>query len=352
MKSPFPYYGGKSTIAAAVWRRLGTDISNLVEPFFGSGAVLLNRPCLPDTAIETVNDQDGFVSNAFRAIRDDPATVARYANRMINENDLHAIHLWLVERKESLVARLEADPDYYDAKIAGWWLWGMACWIGGEFCSGLGPWGAKEDEEGNRILVKLGAGQGVNRSLVHLGDAGQGVNRRLVHLGNAGQAHEICPQCGEGLCGLYAWMEALAQRLRRVRVCCGDWSRICGPTPTWKRGMTGVFLDPPYSAEASRAKVYSCDDMDVARDVRAWCLENGDNPLLRIALSGYAGEGHEALEEAGWEVLSWKAHGGYGTQGNGNGRANSTRERIFFSPHCLKPRRELVQGSLWAGARN
>jgi len=32
-----------------------------------------------------------------------------------------------------------------------------------------------------------------------------------------------------------------------------------------------------------------------------------------------------------------KSHGGYGLQGkNGNGRKNAARERIWFSPHCLK----------------
>jgi hypothetical protein len=347
LKAPFPYFGGKSTVAPLIWERLGADVSNYCEPFFGSGAVLLSRPRLPDTVIETVNDKDGFVCNVFRAIRDDPATVARYADHMVNENDLHARHLWLVERKDALISRLEADPDYYDAKIAGWWVWGISCWIGGEFCSGKGPWRAIEDANGIFNLVHLGdAGRGVNRRLVYLGDAGRGVNRRLVHLGDAGRGHEICPQCGEGLCGLYQWMEALAQRLRRVRVCCGDWSRIMGPTPTWKQGLTGIYLDPPYSAEAGRDTVYSCDDMTVAHDVRKWCLENGDNPLLRIALSGYVGEGHEALEAVGWDVVDWKAHGGYGTQGNGRGRENSNKERIWFSPHALKPKRA-QQGRLF-----
>ena len=35
--------------------------------------------------------------------------------------------------------------------------------------------------------------------------------------------------------------------------------------------------------------------------------------------------------------ICWKAKGGYGSQGNGAGRANSGRERIWFSPHCLQP---------------
>ena len=60
---------------------------------------------------------------------------------------------------------------------------------------------------------------------------------------------------------------------------------------------------------------------------------HGDDPQLRIALCGYTGE--HALP-ATWECLEWKAKGGYGSQGNGTGRANSARERVWFSPHCEK----------------
>jgi hypothetical protein len=95
---------------------------------------------------------------------------------------------------------------------------------------------------------------------------------------------------------IYEWMLALADRLRRVRVCCGDWKRVLGPSATEKIGVTGVFLDPPYSAEADRdPSIYSQEDLDVAHRVREWALEHGDNPKLRIALCGYEGE-HEMPE--------------------------------------------------------
>lgn len=125
MKAPFPWYGGKSRVAPLIWERIGTDVGNFCEPFLGSGAVLLGRPFLPPSAIETANDRDGMVSNFFRAVRSDPAGVAHYADHPSFENDLHARHLWLVQRKGQLVSRLEADPDFYDAKAAGWWVWGM-----------------------------------------------------------------------------------------------------------------------------------------------------------------------------------------------------------------------------------
>ena len=343
-KAPFPYFGGKSTVADEVWQRIGADVTNYVEPFFGSGAVLLNRPdWTPDAMYtETVNDKSGFLSNFWRAVKEDPTKVAYYADNPVNENDLHARHAWLVQQADELSAHLEGDPDYYDAKIAGWWLWGACCWIGSGWCSGNGPWQRVKLASGwqlvhlgnkgrgvNRQRVHLGnKGQGVNRKLVHLGDKGQGVNRQRVHLGDKGRGVD-----GIGENGLYAWMEALGERLRMVRVCCGDWSRVVGPSPTIKIGITGVFLDPPYTADANRVDgLYEQDCLSVGHDVAAWCKANEYNPMLRIALCGYAGE----YDLPGWTCLEWKARGGFGSQGNGQGRENANKERIWFSPHCLR----------------
>jgi hypothetical protein len=317
LSAPFPWFGGKSRVAHMVWERFGT-VQNYVEPFFGSGAVLLGRPDHP-CGVETVNDKDGFVANFWRALAADPDGVAHYADWPVNENDSHARHIWLVGQRKTLTARLEGDPDFYDVKIAGWWVWGINCWIGGGWCSGDGPW--QVDDEGR--LAKIGNdAHGVHRKRVHLGDAGQGVHRKRVHLGNAGQ----------GESGLVEWMRALANRLRYVRVCCGDWARVCGPTPTVKQGLTAVFLDPPYSQEERAAGCYSVDTPGLSADVRAWALERGSDPLMRIALCGYDTE-HEM---PGWAVLPWKTQGGYGWQGDGRGRENAERETVWFSPHCLR----------------
>ena len=274
--------------------------------------------------METVNDLDGFISNFWRALQADPDTVAVYADWPVNENDLHARHAWLVGQKDSMQARLEGDPDWYDAKVAGWWVWGMACWIGRGFCAGSGPWGVVDGK-----LVHLGnKGRGVKRQLVHLSDKGIGVNRKLVRLGGYAETGVNAQT------DLACYMNHLADRMRRVRVCCGDWSRICGPTPTIKQGLTGVFLDPPYSAEAGRAMdLYRQESGTVAHDVREWCKEWGAHPLMRIVLCGYEGE-HEELESLGWRVEAWKAPGGYDRQGDGT-NMNKHRERLWISPNCL-----------------
>jgi site-specific DNA-adenine methylase len=73
IKAPFPYFGGKSRAAHFVWERFG-EVKNYVEPFFGSGAVLLSRPDEPHT--ETVNDLDCMLANFWRALQHDPEAVA------------------------------------------------------------------------------------------------------------------------------------------------------------------------------------------------------------------------------------------------------------------------------------
>jgi len=259
--------------------------------------------------IETVNDIDGMIANFWRAVQGSPEAVARYADWPVNENDLHARHAWLLAEKQSLRARLEGDPEWFDPRIAGWWAWGISCWIGSGWVSGVGPWNVVAGE-----LRKSDKNEvGINRQRPHFGGAGQGVHRKLL------------------TGGLHDYFQAMQNRLRRVRVCCGDWSRITGPAVTTRRGMTGVFLDPPYSVLAARVPgLYAHDDLDVANDVRAWAIEHGENPLMRIALCGYEDE-HEM--PSGWACYEWSAQGGLSNNSKIKNN-NKHRERIWFSPHC------------------
>ena len=311
MKAPFPWFGGKSRAAAEIWRRFG-DVANYVEPFAGSLGVLLARPHEPKT--ETVNDLDCYLANFWRAVSLAPSEVAKYADWPVNEADLHARHLWLLGR-EDFRQRMKTDPDYFNAKIAGWWVWGQCAWIGSGWCA-------------ERCYYDADAGRGINRpsqQLPHLGDAGRGINRpsqQLPHLGDAGMGD------------IYDYFAHIAARLRRVRVCCGDWSRVLGDSVTFRHGVTGILLDPPYSHDERQGDLYA-NDNDVAGDVREWAIANGGNALLRIALCGYEGE-HQMPD--GWSAYEWKAPGGFGSQGNGSGRANAARERIWFSPHCIPDR--------------
>ena len=341
LKAPFPYFGGKLGAAEAVWAALG-DVSNYVEPFFGSGAVLLARPHAP--RVETVNDADGLLANVWRAMRAAPDEVAAHAEWPVNEADLFARHAWLVERREALTERLMADPEWFDARAAGWWVWGASCWIGSGWCAGTGGWSVEDG-----AVVRRKGGGGVSRTIPHLSGDGRGVNkpsvsRRIPHLAGAGRGvHRpaTARASGRSRVTLHEWFGALSARLREVRVCCGDWSRVVGRSATYEHircyngGTCGVFLDPPYGD--SRAEVYAVDSTAVHHAVRAWCAENDERPNLRIVLAGFEGE-HGELEQRGWRVVEWYQQGllsgGYANIG-GRGTSQMHRDRLWLSPSCL-----------------
>lgn len=311
-KPPFPWFGGKSPVADTVWAALG-DVPNYVEPFFGSGAVLFLRPAMDGNWIETVNDADGFVSNFWRSMQKDVEAVAYHADWPVNEADLHARHLWLLGQRERITERLMGDPEFYDAKAAGWWCWGLCCWIGGGWCLGNGSWKAI-----NGLMVKTESGGGVRRTKPDIGASNWGTSKRGVV---RERDH------------LVEYLSGFTDRLSDVRVCCGDWFRvISSPAATFKHGLTGVFLDPPYSGVANRDNaLYGVENQQVAHDVRKWAIEQDQNRDMRIVLCGYEGE-HEM--PADWRTIEWQAAGGYGGP-QSRSWLNRKRERLWLSPHCL-----------------
>lgn len=324
LAAPFPYFGGKSLACEAVWAALG-DPENYVEPFAGSAAMLLGRPTVGK--VETINDADGFVANFWRAVSHAPHTVAEHTDWPCNEIDLFSRHSWLVRNAPMLVESMNGDPDFYDAKIAGWWCWGSCNWIGSGWCSGSGPWiHDGETLVDSRQLPHLGnAGKGVNRKLPHLGDAGRGVNRQLPHL-SAGQGASAARSAY-----IHEWFEALRARTRNVRVACGDWQRVTKDSVTTRHGLTGVFLDPPYTKGEMD---YAAGGVGgaLADEVRGWCKANGADPKLRIVLCGHAGE-HDELLEHGWHLRSWTARKGYAS--TDEAVENSASETLWCSPHCV-----------------
>jgi DNA adenine methylase len=292
IKSPFPFFGGKSKVADLIWSRLG-HVSNYIEPFAGSLAVLLANP--HPAKIETINDKNHFIANFWRAITIDPAGVAKFADHPVNEADLHARHHWLVsDATDDFKYQMDHNPDFYDLKIAGWWVWGISASIGSSW---MNPYGVN--------------------SLPLLSSAGSGIH---------GLTHNI-----------FDWFTALQTRLRRVRVACGDWERVMSPSITFKNkglshnDVTAIFLDPPYLT-SGRDKVY-LEESNIFPQVYQWALDHGDLPNVRIALCGYDSE---LTFPDTWETVAWKTNGGFANASNTRGRANSDKERIWFSPHCLK----------------
>lgn len=318
LAAPFPYFGGKSNAAESVWAAFG-QVDCYVEPFAGSAAMLLSAP--EGKRIATINDADGFVANFWRSIAQCPEDVAHHADWPCNEVDLFARHSWLVRQAETLTTRLHADPDWFDVKIAGWWCWGLCNWIGSGWCSGTGPW----VHDGDKIID--------SRKLPHLGNAGLGINRQLPHLGDAGKGLNRATGGQPRRAYIMEWFGLLHERLRDVRVTCGDWGRVVKDSVTTRHGLTGIFLDLPYTKGAMD---YAAGGVgtELPMQVQAWCAANGDNEQLRIVLCGHAGE-HDALLAHGWHTRTWTARKGYAQ--TDEAKANSAGETLWCSPHCVPP---------------
>jgi DNA adenine methylase len=283
LKAPFPYFGGKSRVAAEVWSRFG-DVRNYVEPFFGSGAVLLGRP-LPFDGVETVNDMDGVLVNFWRALKADPHAVAEIARHQASEIDLTARHNWVFENKARVLA-MQRDPCFFDVQAAAYWLYSRSAAVStrGLFAEKIGS--RRPRTRPNGIFCDMA-----------------GLSQRLT---------------------------ALRDRLESVHVLCGEWHRVVTDACLLSAGFpAAVFLDPPYQSSEVNVGIYE-HFSDVLGDVVSWCHANGNDSRLRIALCAY--EGIEM--PADWDCHQWSSYGGHSIV-RSRGSFNRHRERIWFSPHCL-----------------
>ncbi len=113
MKAIMKYPGSKWSLAKEIIS-LFPEHHSYLESFFGSGAVLFNKP---RSNIETVNDLDGEVINLFECIRCDPERLARevcftpYA-RQIYEGAFEENPLDSYERARNFYIKLNMGHGY------------------------------------------------------------------------------------------------------------------------------------------------------------------------------------------------------------------------------------------------
>lgn len=303
-----PFFGGKRSIAADVWQRLGTP-KQYIEPFCGSAAVLLAAPA--PASLEVVNDGSGFIANFWRAVKYQPAAVAEAADYPVSHICLGAAHTWLMEQRERIGSELHDIEWHGDAKVAGRWLHGQCCWIGSGWCD----WNA--------------VGQ-----IPHASDAGRGVQAvgQIPHAGNAGRGEGYDALLTSGGRTAWRWLHLLADRLERVRIVHGDWSRCLNNH--YGGDDTAVFLDPPYR---SYERLYGAN-APVADAVEIWAREHGD---LRIALCGHIGD----YDLSGWDAVEWSR--GKLTYSGGE---TTEKECVWYSPACLGAPQPSLFGHDEAGA--
>lgn len=280
-ETPFPWFGRKQKVAKKVWVALG-DVDAYTEPFGGAAAVLLARPKSHGVRVETLNDLDGLLINFWRSVKYDPKGVAEYCGDPPQELTKNAFHLALAQEYPTIRERLETDPEWYNAKYAGWWVYGQCTSMGGD-------WQRKVCKS-NVILSPDLNSSGI-------------VNFRVDTL---------------------ATCLALSSRLSSVRVVSGDWRRTL-TRACLSRRVHGIFLDPPYSNFKGKYR----DDEAVHLQVAKWAITEGIKSNRRIVSCGYnKDEAHELYTQAGWVVHMWKGSPGF------SNKKQDKRECLYLSPHC------------------
>ena len=361
LSAPFPWYGGKRRHAPEINERIGT-VDVYVEPFAGSLAVLLQRK---PARREVVCDTDSGIVNFWRAVTKDPDTVAHWADWPTFHDDLTARHRWLVRWIGENGERLRSDPEYCDAKAAGWWVWGLSLWIGGGWCQ------AAYDKI--PVVMKNFTGKGVSAQRVSVPEqipsvmkniTGCGVSAQrenmpsaqIPHvknrLGGGGTQREKLPHDkrpsihgeggGRGICAqretidapaTLEWLRAIAARFKRVIVLNRSWesavtTSVLAQTATSGDYSVGVMMDPPYIQDDRQADLYGSDAVRSSNETAAasyeWAVKHGDR--YRIA---YCGHENDFPVPDGWDytLKTFK--------GIRDAERRERRDIVMYSPACV-----------------
>ena len=281
----FPYFGGKRRWANEIWDHLGNP-KVYSEPFAGSLAVLLRRPGGAGK-LEIITDTNSLLVNFWRAVQVDPESVSRWASTPTFQDDLNARHRWLVEwRDNGGSERVIEDADYYDAKCAGWWVWGIKRWLGPKWCPTDGI--------------------------------------------EANQVPHICDHGAPSY--IRDYLTILQRRLERVVVLNRPWQSAVTDAVLQQsmesNPSVGIFMDPPYMKDTEGRKreyrYYGVNDpTDAAVTAYEWAIDNGVK--YRIAYACAAGD---FPVPHGWK---------YKTASMGGMQRKSDRDDcIMFSPACRK----------------
>ena len=289
LRAPFPWFGSKRHVAAQVDEAIG-EVEVYVEPFGGSLACLLHR--LPSPR-EIITDTDAALCNYFRAARQDPHGVVRWAIYPTIHQDLSAWHRWLIDWRVREGEKMSLDPSYFNTKAAGWWLWGINRWIG----SGWSQVEAKDRDKIPYINPRPGG-----RAAVEMGQA----EMRIL-------------------------LDQLADRLQGVLVLNRDWESAVSPTALMHTASSpkppvGIFIDPPYFTSKREEGLYSSDYRGAADVVAVesweWAIKHGET--YRIAYCALAGD---FMLPAGWQSSPAR-------QMVGTTREDRYPEVVMYSPAC------------------
>ena len=164
-----------------------------------------------------------------------------------------------------VVAKLLADPKWFDAKIAGWWVWGQNLVVSGD-------WTGRGDKLSSTLPWSR---------------AWAGYRTKEPELAR--------------------YFSDIAIRLRNVKINCGGWEDTLDKGLRRKSGIIAILFDPPYSGRTGRKKdLYPMDSLTAADDVVKYARVMGMEKNFRIAVCGMKDE--HVLP--GWSCYEWSNHGG------------------------------------------
>ncbi len=295
---PFSYFGGKRRVTSVIWSRLGEDVRNYIEPFAGGLSVLLGRNTYGCRNFsqhrELVNDSNALLMNFWRAVTfGDVEQIIKYADYPAQELETIQRRVYILSQESSLQEKLSSSLESHDDKLAGLTLYVMRNWIGGNCLD------SQTNVSSKMPPAHISGWQGITA-------------RRTVKI-------------------LKARLEKVITFCNNWKICVKeDWLRpIKSDTQTVKIGITAVLLDPPYE---DKEGVYKKDSMlmtlSTATEVAQWAIENGSDPMFRIACCAYEGQTSDKLfrKMPGWTYFKWSGRG-YGEK--------PKKEIVWFSPYCL-----------------
>lgn len=278
LRAPFPYPGGKGKkdVVALAWQAMGTDVPTYIEANAGSAAMLLARPGGAGK-YEVINDSNGLIVNVWRAIQREPDLVAEMVQQPPSELEL-AARARMLQGAQEFVGLMKDNVEWFDVACAAYWVWCQCVSFSPEWLTQPNPPMAKPYRRGI-----------------------------------------LSPESNSR-----EWLRALSERLRKVSIALGDWSRLVTPSALGFHNTgttpTAIFFDPPYPDEA-----IDYGDPAAARLIEQWCRDNGGDERLRIVLCGHNGD----YDLPGWREVNWGGSRGWGRKRRGD------NEAIYLSPHCL-----------------
>lgn len=259
-------------INAALGNRLGT----YVEPFFGSGAVLLTRP---RSGVELVNDIDDELVRFYRVLRD-PGT---------RNNLIEALTYTGYARSELEEARsvpLNSVPDPV--------------------------------ERARRFMVLS------NQSFV-----GSAVTGSWTSTLQPTSGHSNASKWGNYV----ERLSAVAERLREVQIECTDALGVIEKVFQAATSDIGMYLDPPYVMDSRNGSAYREDGF--TKDHHERMLNRIRDLPGPVVLSGYSCEMYDAVltAEYGWTRSEYNRAA---TSSSGRGAVARRVEVLWTNHACIR----------------